>query len=638
METTLPSSQVDGSTMTMPLNIDSRRLATEQSQRRIYLRSVRSLWNVMYNSISAFFLCTKQEFTRDITEGLFLNDGSIFDSTGIMAARAMTSAVVGATWKGASKTFRIAKPYFLTDNQENRDFYNRVSMRIWQAFDNPRANFVSAYTEEMEEHVVYGTSALAMPRGETLQDPFRFQAWPLMYFYISRGVNGEIDTVYHDFKLPVKEAVQTYGLENVSATTRAKFEAGVSQAEDKVYLCEAIEPRNVAERVIPGTGTLKSGKLGMPYKSITFEYNNDGWVVEESGYDSLPVYVDKLYSLPNETYGRSCAMDALPTVIQLNAVKEILIHGAEVKTRPAMWATNNAVVQSGMVDLSPGAINTFDVMGAMTQAPIQPIFDVGELQSLTAFYEHLREEVLQHFNIDKLYDLGNQVRQTLGEAEMRAMIRSDALTPIYSKAEKKITWAIERGANILFDMGLLGIQKDDFVKQHKLAQAGIEPIIIPDEVEKLMAAGMDWYDVIFISPAHRAMRAEEYKGTMDFLNIQMALAKMGVMGADRLDGDALMELLPDISGADQRLIRPLEETKADRDQQAKAAAARYQAEIQKLQAEANQCNAQANASNKNAQTMDANMQMSGMGGGMNSGIPGQGTPINGRSSPMGMPQ
>lgn len=583
------------------------RKAEVQAERRIKLRSIKNSWDTVYITLSAFFLSLKQQFNQEVSEGAFLNDGSIYDSTGILSVRALTSAVSGATWKGASKTFRLAKPYFLPDRKDIRDYYAYVSMQLWQAFDNPNANFVSSYNEELEEYFVYGTAALAMLEGDSIQDPFRFQSRTLMNFCIARGLRGDIDTFYYDFKLTVKEAVQTYGLDKLSEATREKYAKGL--LDDKVTFCEAIEPRSLDERIIPGQERFeyKKGKLGYPIRSVVFELTDDH-LVEESGYQSMPVYVARCLVLPSETYGRSYAMDALPAVVQLNAITEYMMHGSEMKVMPALWASNNASVSGGMIDLSSGAVNMFDFMAAGTQAPISPIFDVGELQSIYNFYTSVRDAVLQHFFIDKLYDFNNESRMTLGEAEMRMMIRGDALTPIYTNLEKQLTWMIERGTNLLFPHGLLGVAKEDVEKQESLRAKGIEPMIIPDEVLALMKSGMDWYKVNYISPAHRSMRAEELKGTMDMANVFLAVAKGGKPEIlDRWDVDALADLLPELTGGDERLIRSLEEAQADRAVRQQVQQMQLQVEMEKIKAQANQSNAQAAASMKNAQAMSQSM-------------------------------
>jgi hypothetical protein len=482
-----------------------------------------------------------------------------------------------------------------------------VTRRLCQAFDNPRANLVSAYNEQLGEIFVYGTSALAMIQGDTPQNPFSFQARSLMHFYVLRGPNGEDVAFYYDFKLSVEQAVWAYGLDSLSDEVKKQFDAG--QLDDKVWFCEAIEPRNLSERTLPD-GTLKEGNLGLPLRSITFEVQS-GKKVQESGYATWPVYVTRCLTLPNETYGRSYAMDALPAVVQLNAITEMMMLGAELKVFPPLWASNNAIVSGGILDRSPRAINTFDFISAMTQSPVNPIYDVGELQSIFNYYTSVREAVQQHMLIDKLYDFNNTSRMTLGEAELRMMIRGDALTPIYANLEKEWTWAIDRGVNILFGMGVLGVFREDTDRINEMKARGVEPRLIPDEVAKLIYSGEDWYTIEFISPAHRSMRAEELKGTLDMLNVFLAVAQGKQDILDRLDVDELAEQLPQLTGGDALLLRSRESAQVDRDGRAQVAAQRLQVELEKIKAQANQSNAQANASNKNAAAMMQNIAAGG---------------------------
>jgi len=117
--------------------------------------------------------------------------------------------------------------------------------------------------------------------------------------------------------------------------------------------------------------------------------------------------------------------------------------------------------------------------GRMTgQSPVGVIFDVGELQSIVAAIEQLRTEIMQHFLIDKLYDLNNKTRMTLGEAEIRYDIRSDALSSVYSRIfNEQLTPIITRSVNILFEMGILGITEDDEAKRKYWNRTALPPLL-----------------------------------------------------------------------------------------------------------------------------------------------------------------
>jgi hypothetical protein len=528
------------------------------SKKRSLLVDERAPWDNQFEVLAEYVYQRKMGFQSETSPGDFKNDGSINDSTASRALQAMTSAIMGSLWKTGGRTFRLKQPEYLSKNEDNKKYYEAINKAIYRHMESEKAGFELAFQENLNEEAAFGTGAFGVFQGD-YRNPLIFKCWSLQSLRISQSTDEFVDTLYFDEKISVEQVVNTYGLDKVSEATAKKYKEEKSRL-DKVLICIAIEPRtNEDKKDAP-----KAGNKAMPFATYHFEVENKH-ILKESGYAELPSKVSRWYRLASETYGRSPAMDALPAIMQLNALKEAFIVGVEKKVEPPLYTLDDGSLGAATVDTSAGGLSVFNMSGRMNgQPPIGVIFDVGELQSLTAAIEGFRTEIMQHFLIDKLYDLNNKTRMTLGEAEIRYDIRSDALSSVYSRIfNEQLTPVIERSVNVLFEMGLMGISEADVTKEKILKTNGIDPIFIPEEVQDAILAGKNLYDIEYISPAAQLLRASEKAGVTETINGILALAAINPDAFEYLDLGQAIESIRDLSGAPSKILMAIDVAQAN---------------------------------------------------------------------------
>lgn len=527
-------------------------------KKREMLVTERSPWNNQFEVLAEYVYTRKMGFQSETSPGEFKNDGSINDSTASRALQAMTSAILGSLWKTGGRTFRLKQPEYLAKNEENKKYFEAMNRAISKYMESEKAGFELAFQENLNEEGCFGTGAFGVFQGD-YNSPLIYKCWTLQSLYIAQSKDEFVDTLYYDEKLSIEQVVNTYGIENVSAETAKKYKEEKSRL-DKILICVAIEPRTEEDK----KDAPKAGNQAMPYATYHFEVT-EKHILKKSGFTELPSKVSRWYRLASETYGRSPAMDALPSIIQLNAMKEAFIVGVEKKVEPPLYTLDDGSLGAATVDTSAGGLSVFNVSGRLNgQPPIGIIFDIGELQSLATAIEQTRLEILNHFLIDKLYDLNNKTRMTLGEAEIRYDIRSDALSSVYSRIfNEQLTPIIERSVNILFEMGLLGITEDDGPKEKILLSNGINPIIIPQEVQEAIAAGKELYEIEYISPAAQLLRNTEKVGTTETINGILALAAVNADAMQYLDLYEAINAIRDLSGAPSKLLLSKEKAESN---------------------------------------------------------------------------
>lgn len=546
-------------------------------EKRQTLDTYKQPWLYPYQVLGQYIYTRKQNFTVTSQDGAFLNDGMINDSTAVRANSAMASAIMGALWKSGGKTFRIRAPRFMNNTQINKDYYAFINRELCRAMEAEKAGFEPAFHEFLCEEGAFGTSGIAEFKGD-YSTPLMFKCWSIQALRIAEGPDGYVDTVYFDEKITLSNLVARYGLDKLPEKLRGLYSEGKNLLE-KYTLCVAIEPRD-------NEGKQRGGNLGMDVASYHFLPEEKGDILLESGYTEMPVRIGRWYKLPSEVYGRGPGMDALPAIMQINALKESFLVGVEKKVDPPLYVLDDGALGASVVDTSARGLSVFNIAGRVPgQPPIGTIFDIGELQSVAVAITETKEEILQHFLIDRLYDLNNKSRMTLGEAEMRYQIRSDALSSIYARHTAEILYPlISRAFNILFEMGLLGIKEDDAGTRKVLESNGIKPYIIPPDVVDAIENGMDIYEVDYISPAAHVMREEEYRGLMSTVQNIIAIAPLQPAAMDILDVDMAAKRMADLTGAPPEIIAADDKVQGIRDARAEMQAKQMQAELAEKQA------------------------------------------------------
>lgn len=577
------------------LNIDGTKLE-KLIRARVGYQTAKINFNTQYTALSQYFYQIKsnqQVYTPQIIQGQFENDGNINDNIGAKSAKLMASALMGMVWKDENGTFRIVPSKNILETEEVKKYFKRISDDTAAYLERPKSRLTVSLFKTILESVIYGTSGTVVQSGG-YDTPLKFHNKSILSFYIGYDKEGEIIELYIDYNYSAYELWDRYG----DGAGSAVIQAVQNNDHIKRFLVtEAIRPRSLSE--IEG----KVGKLGMPFSADLF-MPNENIYLEEGGYESLPLKVLFHDKLEYESYGRSPAMDALPTVVQTNVAAEILAIGGELIAQPALAMYDNGTLAGLSVDLSAGGLNVFNVAGTVpTERPIFPLFEVGDLRVIFEWYQSLKAEVAGYFLLDKLYDLNANQRMTLGEAVIRDQIRSDSLSPIFTQIMSYLIEVLTRSIDILFSMGLMGVPNPangNDPKVKLLLQNGITPFQIPEEVLTAQINGVDWYDIQFISPAARIMNNEELNSTLKFISIMGEAGAISQDFIDVIDPDGTAEKLKELTATDSIVTRSMDARKKIRENRAQMQMQLAQVEAQAKQAAANQANAQADAARSGA--------------------------------------
>lgn len=570
---------------------DSATTADKLKTLREQYRGAKSMFTTMYEVLLRYFYQVQRSSSalgiNQNFEGEFLNDGSITDNYGAYCAEMLTSAIMGYLWKGEKGTVQIVPSRNISLDKDVQDYFVRITNDFSSYLENKKSKFETGFTTSIFEMVVLGTAAMLAQRGD-YSTPLRFQQRSVLNFFLGFDENGNVDTIGFDTYQTAKQLCDKYGISKLPSAVAEAYKQ--NDVRTRFVVTELIMPRKKPAANL--------GKLSMPFAVVEF-MPNDGAILGEGGYESFPAAVLFDMKLDYESYGRSRAMKALPTVMQSNVVSEILAEGGEATARPPLGLYDNGSLAGKVLNLTGGSLSVFNVSGSIpTQQPVFPLYAVGDLRVMFEWSKILKEKTEQFFMLDKLFSFGDGQRMQNPEVAIRDAIQSNAISSLYVSGQNFMTEIFERGMDILFSMGLLGVKDPSNTNDPKvkdLLAHGHTPFKIPGVVWEAMMKGIDWYQFEFISPAARIMRTESLRANMSYLDAIGRASELLPEFRYVVDPVGTSKVLRDKLSADLIMIRTPEQIaelrKRDAEMQAQAAAL----EAQRLQSQSNQSNAQAQA-------------------------------------------
>lgn len=521
-------------------------------------------WLNHYQSLAEIFLSRKADFTRAGNLGEFLQD-NIFDNTPQFAAYVFASVCLSMLWPDAARTFNIVPAPQLAGQPGVEAYFKAVTAKMHASMDRPEAGFQLALMEHFLDQGVFGTSGVATLEGEDDQSlPVVYEAWDVKSMYISENARGYIDTVFLKLEKTVRQLVEEYGQDRKPGD---KVSAKVQELYDDKKYDEKVEVVKVLEPKTPVPG--KRGVLAMPWRSCHIDMTNRT-IMRESGFEEMPVAVARMLKRAGEVQGRSFGMVALPAAINLNNLSEGIIVATEKQLSPPLGVLDDGRLGGTTIDTSADGLTVINTAGRpFGEKPIFPLFTVGEMNSSKDLKEQLISEIMQAFMLDRLLDLNNKTMMTAYETSVRNRLRGESTGSIFARQIMEVlSPTIKRTFNIHYRKGYFG----DFpgvdrnapgsVQRRLWTQiGGKDDMVVPDVIRKAVLAGLDIYDIEYISPAQRFMQAEKLQGLMTSMDAKMAVAAVRPDILDGTDLDLWARDIDKFSGAPNTSQRTMDAIK-----------------------------------------------------------------------------
>lgn len=446
----------------------------------------------------------------------FINIGDkrnqeIFDSTGMVALERFGAIVDSlitpreAFWHNLRTNDKT-----LMRNKAVQDYFQEVTEILFEERYSATANFVSQNQRTYQHVGAYGTGAmfvddLAGKKG------IRYKNIHLAELYLQQNHQGLVDRVCRHFLLTAREAYKQFG-DNLPDTVIAQGKTNPDQLFEFLHWCIPNDDQDPF---------LKDHR-GMPWKSYYVSLLGNK-LLETGGYQTFPYSIWRYRQATGEAYGRSIAMNILPSLKTLNEQKKTLLKQGHLTVDPIILAHDDGIVD--LYDGTPGSVIPGGVSKdgrSLVQAMPTGRVDVG--------LELMQEEqklINDSFLVSVFQILTETPEMTATEVMERTREKGILLAPTIGRAQSEYLGPmIEREIDILSRQGRL------------------------PEMPLILRQAQGEYKIMYDSPLSRTQKAEWAAGAMRTVQQlqEVAVAMQDPSLLDYINWDIAAPHIADIYG------------------------------------------------------------------------------------------
>ena len=485
-----------------------------------YLEGQRANWDSHYQELADYMLPRKADIVRKRGKGEKRME-VIFDGTALQSVDLLASSLHGMLTSGATPWFHLTlKDDELGRDEEVQAWLEDTSSRMMRAIT--MSNFETEVHEMYVDLVVFGTGCMFV---EMDKKSMRFSTRHISEFYVAEDQFGIVDTVFRKYVLPARQAVQRFGIENVSTFIQKRFE---KKPDEEVTVLHCVMPRSERDPT-------KQDNKNMPFASM-YICMETKMVMQESGFQEFPYVVPRFLKATGEVMGRSPAMVALPDVKMLNLMSKTIIQAAQKLIDPPLLVPDDGFLLP--VRTQPGGLNFFR---SGTRDTITPLNTGANIPIGLSMEEQRRSAIRSAFYVDQLLT-GGSPNMTATEVVQRQEERMRVIGPVLGRLmNEMLRPMIDRVFALMLRADMLAP---------------------PPEILQ----GID-VDVEYVSPLARAQKSSSLNSTMKALEILLPLAQ-ALPVADHINADGLVNHVMDSLGVPKKVVKPQSEVDAAREQQA----------------------------------------------------------------------
>jgi hypothetical protein len=488
----------------------------------------RGIWEQHWDDVARFVLPYYQ--TSFFTEGNTVpgreRGESMFDVTANTAlfrfAAAMESMLTPRN--GQWHRIRMTNPD-LMKSRKVQLWCDAVNDTLFHYRYSPTSNYQSQQHDGYVSIGAFGTSCLFVdPLMTPGQQGLRYRNINLGELYFAENHQGIVDTVLRRFKMTLRQVAQ-----RKAGQPGAWFDAMPDKLkerlkttpEETVWVIHRVTPRALWT---PG----RIDSKGLAFES-SYVLQDTKTLLEEGGYRELPYAVSRYITAPGELYGRSPAMNVLPSIKVLNEEKKTLLKQGHRSVDPVLLVHDDGIMDG--FSFKPGALNAGGVNAE--GRPLVHTLPTGSVQIGKEMMDDERTAINDAFLVSLFQIMVDSPQMTATEVLERSREKGALLSPTMGRFQSEsLGPMIEREYSILYRLGLI-------------------PPIPPELIEAKAQ-----FKVEYDAPLNRAMRAEQGSGIQRALQFAAEVAGQAqdpsVM--DVFNFDVIIPEIVDINGAPFRFI------------------------------------------------------------------------------------
>lgn len=526
----------------MPLPSESdKELSKNICKRKDAMKAFRANFESQWNEVADRVWPYMANFNISITPGTKRTE-KMFDGNAALAAQRHSAIVESFVSPRGQKWHNLVTlDRKLMDDRDTRMWCEDNTKVLFNHRYSPRANFASQISEVYMSLSVFGTGIMYVGEGRKADDPVLwYKSIPLSEIYIGEGRNGTITEAIRVMKKKIRHIAEIWGTEKFTD----EMMTILKQDGDKEYCILHVVHPNVEYDPV------RFDRNGKKFYSA-YVIEGESVVLEESGYDTFPYVVCRSATGPNEVYGRSPAMLALPNIKMLGEMMKTTVKNAQRLADPSLLLYEDGALTE--VNTLPGALN-FGGLDAEGNQLVKPLQTGAQVDTGLTLIQDQRRFINDVFLVTLFQILVDNPQMTATEVLEKTQEKGALLSPTMGRIQEEGMGAlIEREVDVL-------------------ARREVLTPLPPAMVE----AGAD-YQVEYDTPLTRARDAEEIAGIVKTFQTLAPYAQVNASVWDNFDGDEIAKIAARGNGAPVRIMLPEKEVDRIREARNQAAQSQQQA-------------------------------------------------------------
>jgi Bacteriophage head to tail connecting protein len=537
----------------MPKKLDKAALAQYVLKRHEGMLGDRGVWDAWWDEVSRYCMTRKADMFTMRSAPSDQNDAVLFDSTMVQANIVLANGCMSYLSPADSRWFAYDPPAYLKGNDRCEQYFRQCTEIAM--LELAGSNFYTEAHEMYLDRGCFGTAVLWAEGGK--KSLLNFRKFDVGTFSISQDDEGYVDTLSREFFLTTRQAVQWFGLDNVSETIQKAFNSeDAKQLERKFLFIHQVFPRADDEIEINAeTGQAKRDLENKPIASVYVEKDKK-LVVRIGGYDETPFFATRYLKWYDEhAYGWSPAWSALADARQLNFLQKQMDALAELSAFPRFLVPDT---HEGDVDFRASGVTYFDTANPNAiprEWATTGRYDIGKER-----IETKQKSINDAFHVDlfKLFANLDRPQMTAREVSERASEKLIQFSPTFARMTTEFfTPLLRRVWAILTRMGRMPPPPPEAIQQTPTGEG-----VLPQP------------DVTYSSRIALAIKALENASLMNMFEMWMpVIGNMKPEIADNCNWDEIFRDSVRNAGLPARWLLEMDEVSQMRKQRAQQAAA-----------------------------------------------------------------
>jgi hypothetical protein len=364
----------------------------------------------------------------------------ILDSSGTISARTLQAGMMSGITSPTRPWFHLSVDgYDIEDDSDVTLWLAEVERRMGRVFQE--SNFYNSMATMWGDLGVFGTAPVLI--NEDYQDVIHCTNYTCGEYFVGLSDRNVVDTLYREFTLTAKAAVQWFGYKNCSQAIQSAIDTGGNAVLQEFVICHAIEPN------IGRFPELKVPKI-FPFREVYWENigsNVQGGVLRQTGLHEFNALCPRWDVTSNDAYGRSPGMDALPDIKQLQQETKRKAQAIDKMVTPPVVA--DVQLKNQPTSLLPGGVT---YVAGVNNVGVKPIYTViPPVQELKDDIKEIQQRIGTIFYND-LFLMISQLDtvRTATEIDSRRAEQLVMLGPVLERSNNEaLSPAIERTFGIM---------------------------------------------------------------------------------------------------------------------------------------------------------------------------------------------